>query len=137
MFVRAFVAALAFSFTASSLFAADEENPIVTLVKSKVKDKSKPFSMLVTLKVKAGQEKALEEAFGPCVAATRKEPGCVAYQLNRDLDHPNVYVMFEHFKSVPAIEEHAKSKHVAALLEKILPLLEAPPEAKILGVIGE
>lgn len=58
---------------------ADDENPIVTLVKSKVKDKTKPFAMTVTFKVKAGSESAFEAAFAPCVKASRKEPGNLAY----------------------------------------------------------
>src|SRR5580698_10841020 len=41
------VAAL-FALTLANARAADEENPIVTLVKSKVKDKTKPFGMTVT-----------------------------------------------------------------------------------------
>ena len=58
--------------------AADEENPVIKLIKSKVKDPSKPFAILVTFKVKAGNEQKFEEAFVPCLAATRKEPGCDA-----------------------------------------------------------
>ncbi|MFO0843250.1 MAG: antibiotic biosynthesis monooxygenase family protein [Gemmataceae bacterium] len=77
---------------------AQDEHPVVTLVKSKVKDPAKPFAALVTIKVKAGKEKDVEAAFAPCVAATKKEPGCLAYELNRDTEHPEVYLMYEKFK---------------------------------------
>src|SRR5437762_1112704 len=79
---------------------AADDNPIVTLVKAKVKDPAKPFAMTVTFKVKAGKEKEFEAAFAPCLTATRKEPGCVAYELNRDPDDPTTYVMYEKFRSV-------------------------------------
>jgi quinol monooxygenase YgiN len=114
---------------------ADDENPIVTLVKSKVKDKSKPFGMTVTFKVKAGQEKAFEDAFKPCLAATRKEPGCLLYELNRDLDDPTIFVMYEKFKSVAALEEHAKSKHVEELLKVMGPMLDGDPKAKVYSLV--
>jgi quinol monooxygenase YgiN len=116
---------------------ADDENPIVTLVKSKVKDKDKPFGMTVAFKVKAGDEKAFEEAFTACVAGTRKEPGCLAYFLNRDVDDPSTFVVFERFKKISALEDHAKSAYVAELLKKIGPLLDGAPGVKVYGVASE
>lgn len=139
MLVRGMLlAALVFAFTLHIAPArGDEENPIVTLVKSKVKDKTKPFGMTVTFKVKAGQEKAFEEAFGPSLKATRKEAGCLAYHMNRDLDEPREFVVYEKFKSIAALEDHAKSKHVEELLKIIGPLLEAAPTVKVYLPVGE
>src|SRR5262245_46254956 len=61
--------------------ASAQDHPVVALVKSKVKDPAKPFALLVTIKAKAGKEKELEAAFAPCIAATKKEAGCLAYEL--------------------------------------------------------
>src|SRR5690349_10077753 len=63
--------------------AQDKENPILALVKSELKDAAKPFTMVVTLKVKAGAGPKLEAAFAKAVAATRKEKGNLAYELSR------------------------------------------------------
>jgi quinol monooxygenase YgiN len=114
--------------------AADEENAIVKLIKSKVKDEKKPFALLVTFNVKAGNEKKFEEAFVPCIPATRKEPGCVAYYLNRDTDEPSHYIMYEHFKSIAALEDHLKEKHTQTLLATVIPLCEGEPKLKVLAV---
>lgn len=116
---------------------AQDENPIVTLVKSKVKDHDKPFGMTVKFKVKAGNEKAFEEAFKPCVAGTRKEPGCLAYFLNRDVEDPGTFVVFERFKKISALEDHARTPHVTELLKKINPLLDDDPAVKVYVVAGE
>jgi quinol monooxygenase YgiN len=121
----------------SSQLRAEEENPIVTLVKSKVTDKSKPFGMTVQFKVKQGEAKAFEEAFAPCLASTRKEPGCIVYFLNRDVDDANTFLVYERFKSVAALESHAKSAHVAEVLKKITPLLDGDPAVKVYGIAGE
>ena len=43
---------------------AADENPVVALVKSKVKDPAKPFAILVEFKVKAGKEADFVAAFG-------------------------------------------------------------------------
>ena len=114
--------------------AADEENPVVKLIKSKLKDEKKTFAILVTFKVKAGNEKKFEEAFGPCLAATRKEPGCVAYFLNRDPDAPNTYIMYESFKGIPGLEAHMKEKHTQTLLATVVPMCEGDPQIKVLAV---
>lgn len=127
---RALLLVPAFALTAALAGAADE-NPVVALIKSKVKDPAKPFAILVEFKVKAGKEADFEAAFKPALAATKKEPGCVAYELNRDPDHPDVYVMFEKFKSVAAIEEHIKAKHTETLLKTVLPMTEGDPKVKV------
>jgi quinol monooxygenase YgiN len=114
--------------------AADEENPVVKLIKSKVKDEKKTFAILVTFKVKPGNEKKFEEAFGPALTATRKEPGCVAYYLNHDPEEPSTYIMYESFKGIPGLEAHMKEKHTQTLLATVLPMCEGEPKIKVLTV---
>jgi len=116
---------------------AEDENPIVTLVKTKVSDSSQPFGMTVQFKVREGSEKAFEQAFAAAVAGTRKEPGCLAYYLNRDVEDPSTFVVFERFKSVAALESHAKTAHVADVLKKITPLLAGDPAVKVYSIAGE
>jgi len=124
-----------FLFAGLSEVRADDENPVVTTVKSKVKDKTKPFGMAVIFKVKAGSEKDFETAFIPCAKATKKEPGCLAYHFNRDLDDASNFVVYEQFKSVAALEEHAKSKYVAELVKKIGPMLDGDPKVKVFAIV--
>ena len=113
---------------------AQDEPAVVTLIKSKVKDPKKPFALLVEFKVKAGMEKEFEAAFPPALTGTRKEPGCVAYYLNRDTEHPNVYMMYEQFKNVDAILAHMKEKHTQTLLKTVGPMTEGNPTIKVLEV---
>ena len=116
---------------ALSTAQAADEHPIVTMIKKKVKDPQKPFALLVTLKAKAGKAKDLEAAFAPCLVATRKEPGCLAYELNRDADDPTVYVMYEKFKSVSALADHLKQAHTMKLLAALEAITEGGPMAKV------
>jgi quinol monooxygenase YgiN len=116
---------------------AEDEHPVVALVKSKVKDPAKPFALLVTFKVKPGKEKDLEAAFVPCLAATQKEPGCIAYELNHDPEHPDTYVMYEKFKSVDALKTHLQHKHTQTLLSTLQPLTEGGPQVKVYASVGQ
>jgi quinol monooxygenase YgiN len=111
-----------------------EDHPVVALVKSKVKDPAKPFALFVTIKAKPGKEKDLEAAFAPCLAATKGEAGCLAYELNRDPDDPTAYVMFEKFKNTAALEAHLKSEHTTKLLKALEPLTEGEIRAKVYEV---
>jgi quinol monooxygenase YgiN len=120
--------------SAISSARAEDDHPVVALVKSKVKDSTKPFAIFVTLKAKAGKEKELEAAFAPCLAATKKEPGCIAYELNRDTEDPSVYVMFEKFKGVAALTDHLKQAHTQKLLKAIGPLTDGEIKAKVYSV---
>ena len=118
----------------SSAAPGAEDHPVVALVKSKVKDPAKPFALLVTIKAKAGKEKELEAAFAPCIAATKKESGCLAYELNRDPDDPTAYVMFEKFKNVAALEAHLKQEHTTKLLKALESLTDGELKAKVYTV---
>lgn len=113
---------------------AEEEPALYKLIKSKVKDEKKPFALLVTFKVKQGNEKKFEEAFAPAQIATRKEPGCVAYYLNHDPDDKGTYIMYEHFKGIPGLDAHMKEKHTQTLLATVVPLCEGEPKIKVLTV---
>src|SRR5690242_8273248 len=113
---------------------AQDEPAVVTLIKSKVKDPKAPFALFVEFKVKPGMEKEFEATFKPCLAATRKEAGSVAYYLNRDTEHPEVYTMYEQFKNVDAIASHMKEKHTQTLHKTIGPMIEGEPKIKVLVV---
>jgi quinol monooxygenase YgiN len=119
---------------AGSTAPGADDHPVVALVKTKVKDPTKPFALLVTIKAKAGKEKDVEAAFTPAIAATKKETGCLAYELNRDPDDPTTYVMYEKFKSVAALADHLKQDHTTKLLQALEPLTDGESKAKVYAV---
>jgi quinol monooxygenase YgiN len=116
---------------------ARDENPIVASVRSKLKDPGKPFTLLVTLRVKEGMGSKLEAAFAKATGPTHKEKGCVAYDLNRDAEKPDHYVLYERWKSLADLESHLKADHTRALLDEIHDLTAAQPELQVLIPAGE
>jgi quinol monooxygenase YgiN len=130
---RSWLAALA-ALTLLGAFAAArgaDEHPLVARVREKVKDPARPFVLLVPIKAKAGMGKALEEAFAPCVAASRKEAGCLAYDLVRDADDPAAYLVYEKWKGVAALGDHLKQAHTARLLKALELLLDGEVKSKV------
>jgi quinol monooxygenase YgiN len=133
-FHRFALVALAFLLLSMSVpvRAADEKtDPIIANVKANLKDTSKPFTMLVLLKVKAGNEEKFEKAFSKAVEPTRKEKGCKAYDLAREAKAAGQYVVYERWADLAALDAHIKSKHIQTLLGEIGELLASPPEVKV------
>ena len=114
-----------------------EPNPIVTLVKAKLKHPDQPFVMLITVKVKVGKEKAFEAAMAETVKGTRQEKGNVAYRLHHDTEDANTYVLYEHWKNLDVMIEHMKLEHTEKLLKQLGDLLDGPPQIKVLTVVAE
>jgi quinol monooxygenase YgiN len=117
--------------------AREKANPLVSQVKAAVKDASKPFTLLIRFEAKEGAGPKLEAAFAKAIALSRKEQGCLAYDLNRDAKTPTRYQVYERWQNVAALAAHQNSAHVAALRKEIGDLRTAPPEAEVLVPAGE
>jgi quinol monooxygenase YgiN len=59
----------------------------------------------------SGQEENLAEQLIALVTPTRREAGCLAYELHRDPQNPAKFMFYERFKSQAALEEHLASPH--------------------------
>jgi quinol monooxygenase YgiN len=109
-----------------------DPHPIAVQVKSELKDPTKPFTMIVRLQVKEGEQEKFEAAFAKAVKATRKEKGCVAYDLSREAKDPTRYILYERWKSLADLDAHLKTPHITTLLAELKEMLAAPPEARVM-----
>jgi autoinducer 2-degrading protein len=46
-------------------------------------------------------------------AASRKEPGCIRFEISRQFDKPNVFSLAELYQDEAAVELHYATEHVA------------------------
>ncbi len=53
------------------------------------------------------------------VNETRKEDGCIAYNLFRDTKNPSILTMIEEWESQEALDLHMKTKHFTTLVPMI------------------
>ncbi len=116
---------------------ASADHPILATVKAKVQDQSKPFMMAVHARIQPGTKDQFEAAFTECIKATRKENGCIAYDLNRSADDPTQYINYERWASVAALGAHLNAAHTVKLLTTIAPFLASAPEVKVYSLAGE
>ncbi|MBY0524635.1 MAG: antibiotic biosynthesis monooxygenase [Gemmataceae bacterium] len=117
--------------------AADEPNPLVAQIKAQLKDSTKPFTMMVHIQVKEGTGDKLETAFIKAIKESRKEKGCLTYDLNRDAKDPTRFVVYERWKSLADLEAHLKAPHIVALLAELKDVLAGAPDGKVFLPAGE
>jgi quinol monooxygenase YgiN len=68
-------------------------------------------TLIVHLRAREGQEYLLEAELRALVAPTRKEPGCIIYDLHRSADAPGGFLFHEVWASRDAHTAHTKTPH--------------------------
>ena len=58
------------------------------------------------------------------VEKSRKEAGCIAFNLNEDINNKNVLTFIEEWENKEAIELHNKSAHFTTIIPKLGELRE-------------
>jgi len=59
------------------------------------------------------------ELYKELVELTRKEKGCIKYELYQDENNPAVLTMIEEWESKKALEDHFKAEHFVRLVPKV------------------
>jgi len=113
------------------------EHPILTAVKSQVKDINLPFMMAVHVTINPSTSVPFEKAFAECIPLTRKETGCIAYDLNRSCEEPTKYINYERWASIAALDAHLSASHTVKLLTTIASYVEGSPVIKVYAFAGE
>ena len=67
--------------------------------------------LAVHLTISAGREDEVIGMFRELQAATRREPGCVTYIVQRSRENPRHFLVYEQYKDEAALEEHRNSTH--------------------------
>src|SRR5262249_3481012 len=68
-------------------------------------------TLIVTLRPREGQDLLLEAELRALIAPSRKEEGCLAYQLHRSAAPPHAYLLHEIWLTRDAHTTHTRSAH--------------------------
>ena len=88
----------------------------------------KELTLIVMLQAKKGKEKELEKMLISLLEPTRKEPGCVLYEIHRSNEDQSLFMFYERYVDQEAHGEHAKKPYVGDFYKKSENLLEKPIE---------
>jgi quinol monooxygenase YgiN len=84
--------------------------------------------VIATFAAAAGREEELERLLSGLVEPTRKEPGCLRYDLTRALDGSGEFVFIEEWESVATLDAHGESEHIRQMKPRLSGLVASPPK---------
>ena len=61
-----------------------------------------------------GKEEDLKRQLLILTVETRKEEGCIQYDLHQSTDNPGRFVFYENWTSAETLDKHSKSAHILA-----------------------
>lgn len=93
-------------------------------------------TVVATFQARPGKEAELRSALLGLVAPTRKEVGCLNYDLHQSPEDPAKFLFHENWTSKAALDAHLQTPHVQALLPNVDRLCTTFPEIKIWEKIG-
>jgi len=79
--------------------------------------------VIASMKAKSGKEGELAEVLKKFVAPTRREGGCIQYDLHVDNSDPGSFAFYERWKDEAALEAHLKTPHITSGFAAMTPLL--------------
>ena len=81
--------------------------------------------LIATYRGQPGQGDTIEPLLTELAAATRTEPGCLLYLVNRSTTAPDTFVLYEHYDDEEALAAHRESPHFQRIgVGQVIPMLE-------------
>ena len=84
------------------------------------------LTVVAEMTARPGKEADLRDALLALIEPTRKEDGCVQYDLHVATDAPGRFVFYENWTSAEALERHLATPHLKALGARMDDLLAEP-----------
>ncbi len=78
----------------------------------------KTIKIIATIIAKTEHRNSVLNAIQTLVVESRKESGCISYDLHCDITNPNKFVILEHWRSQEDIDIHNQTPHFKALGSK-------------------
>jgi len=64
------------------------------------------IAMVVRMHSPAGSQEQVKAALRTLVEPSRREPGCLRYELYEDIDKPGDFILVERWRDQAALDEH-------------------------------
>jgi quinol monooxygenase YgiN len=85
---------------------------------------------------KIGHESEVAGIFEKLTAESRKEPGCLMYQVHKHKTDARRFFIYEQYKDDAALEAHRTSPHFLQLAKKELPKIGDRTEGHLFEPLG-
>jgi (4S)-4-hydroxy-5-phosphonooxypentane-2,3-dione isomerase len=92
--------------------------------------------LAVTWVAKVGRENETAGRFSQLTQESRKEPGCLMYQVHRHRTEPRRFFIYEQYRDDAALEAHRTATHFLQYAKKELPKVADRVEGHLYEPLG-
>jgi quinol monooxygenase YgiN len=92
--------------------------------------------LAVTWMAKVGREAEVTGLFAKLTEESRKEAGCLMYQVHRHKTEPRRFFIYEQYNDDAALEAHRTSPHFLQFARKDLPKIADRMEGHLYEALG-
>jgi len=86
--------------------------------------------------IKQGKKEDFKVLAEKLIRESRKEKGCISYNLYEDINDSNTLAFIEEWTNEEAIKIHNKSKHFTSIVPKLSELRESKPGKNLYELIS-
>ena len=95
------------------------------------------ITIVVKSIIKQGKKDDYKILTEKLIRESRKEKGCISYNLYEDINNPNTLTFIEEWRNEEAIRLHNESKHFTSIVPKLSELREGKPESNLYKLIED
>jgi quinol monooxygenase YgiN len=94
------------------------------------------LTLVATLTAKPQCTEELGQGLAALVAPTRQEEGSIDYHVHRDNNDPNVWLIYENWRSQADLDLHFEQPYTKAMLGRFPQLLARDMELRFLSMVS-
>ncbi len=92
--------------------------------------------VVARLIARSDKVEAMQEVLQGLIAPTRREAGCITYELLQNRSDPTDFTFVEEWASEPALDAHLSSPHVQGALVHLADLAAVSPDIRRYDRVG-
>ena len=92
--------------------------------------------VIATVHASAGKQKELGEVLNGLIAPTRKETGCIQYDLHVAVNDPAQYAFYERWDDQEALDLHLQTPHFTSAASRMAGLTDSAPSIVVYTLAG-
>jgi quinol monooxygenase YgiN len=97
---------------------------------------AKSLTVIAQMKAKPGTEHEVRRELLSLIVPSRKDAGCLNYDLHQALDNPALFVFHENWASKEYLDQHLQKPDLQAVLARVGQLVAEPPQITLWEKIG-
>ena len=97
---------------------------------------AKSLTVVAQITAKPGKEGQVRQELLAMIAPSRKDAGCLNYDLHQATDNPARFMFHENWTSKAALDQHLQQVHVQSALARLGPWVAEPAQITLWEPIG-